>query len=232
MFGRGPSYVLPGRRPSATVKPLPDRVASVTQWVENPTGGRDRGPAAIARAWVEVLVRPRRFFRAAVSPGDQAPGMVFASIVAVVYVAGRFAFVPATRPALAGRPLLSMVLALALVALALAPLLLHFAAALCTLSLRPVVAERAGVSETVQVVAYASAPCVFAAIPFPAIRLACALYGSGLLVVGLAVVHETTLLRAALAAAVPALLVFGYAFGGLFAFEALTGIAVTGSAGA
>ncbi|MFB6169790.1 MAG: YIP1 family protein [Haloarculaceae archaeon] len=204
----------------------------MTQWVENPTGGRDRGPAAIARAWAEVLVRPRRFFTAAVAPGDQAPGMVFASLVAVVYVGARFALVPATRPDLAGRPVLSMVLALALVALALAPLALHFAAALCTLALRFVVADRAGVSETVQVIAYASAPCVFAAVPHPAVRLACALYASGLLVVGLAVVHRTSLARAALAGVLPALLVFGYGFGGVFAFEALSGVVVTGSAGA
>lgn len=205
-------------------------MSGVTQWVENPAGGRDRGPAAVARAWVEVLIRPRRFFAAGVAPGDQAPGMVFASVVATVYVAGRFAFVPASRPLVAGRPALSLVLALALVALALAPLALHLAAAITTLTLRPLVAERAGVGETVQVIAYASAPCVFAALPFPAVRLAAALYGYALLTVGLAVVHETSLARAALAGLLPGLLVFGYAFGGLYALEALAGVELVGRA--
>ena len=50
----------------------------MTTWVENPTGGRDRGPRNLVRAWIEVLVRPQQFFRNGVAPGDQAPGLVFA----------------------------------------------------------------------------------------------------------------------------------------------------------
>ena len=86
------------------------------------------------------------------------------------------------------------------------------------------VRDRAGVSETVQVVAYATAPAVVAGLPYPEVRILATLYGAALLVVGLATVHGTTLGRAAVAGAIPATLVFGYAFGGLFALEAVTGL--------
>jgi len=196
----------------------------VTQWVQNPAGGRARGPTGVARAWVEVLVRPRRFFRNGVAPGDQAPGLTFAVAVTVAYVGTRYALVPGAAPVFGGRPLLSAALALAAAALVVAPLVLHLVAALQTLVLAATVPARGGVSETVQVVAYATAPCALAGLPFAPLRLACALYGAGLLVVGIGVVHEASLPRAALAAALPALVVFGYAFGGIFAAEAVFGV--------
>jgi hypothetical protein len=194
---------------------------AVTQWVENPTGGRDRGPIALARAWVEVLVRPRRFFATGVAPGDQAPGLAFVMTVVAIEEATRFALVPGSYPVIGGRPVASALLALLLAVGFIAPLALHLAAAIETLALVPVASERAGVSETVQVIAYASAPCVFAGIPIPALRVVCALYGTALLVVGTSEVHDVGLGRAALAAAVPGLFVFGYAFRGLAAVTTL-----------
>ncbi|PSQ39591.1 hypothetical protein BRD13_02695, partial [Halobacteriales archaeon SW_5_70_135] len=56
----------------------------MTQWVEEPSGGRDRGPVALVRAWAEVLARPFRFFETGVAPDDQAPGLVFAAAVVLV----------------------------------------------------------------------------------------------------------------------------------------------------
>lgn len=196
----------------------------MTTWVENPEGGRARGPLGLARAWVEVLTRPRRFFRNGVAPADQAPGLVFAIAVTLAHVALRGALVPDFFPVYGGRPALSAVFTFVVAGLLVAPVLLHLTAAIQTLLLRPFVPERAGVSETVQVVAYAAAPGVFAAVPIPGVRLVAALYGATLLVVGLAVVHDTSPARAAAAAAIPALLVFGYAFGGLPAFETLAGV--------
>jgi hypothetical protein len=196
----------------------------VTTWVENPEGGRARGPVGLARAWVEILVRPRRFFENGVAPGDQAPGLVFGIAVTLVHVALRGALTPGFFPVYQGRPLLSALFAFVVAGLLVAPVLLHLTAALQTVLLRPFVPERAGVSETVQVVAYAAAPGVFAALPVPGIRLAAALYGATLLVVGLTVVHDTSVPRAAAASVVPALLVFGYAFGGVPAFETLAGV--------
>lgn len=193
----------------------------MTTWVQHPEGGRERGPRGIARAWVEALVRPRRFFRNGVAPGDQAPGLVFAVTVAVAYVCGLFAFVPERLPSLGGGPAVSAFLGLAVVALLVAPAVLHLTAALQTVLLILLVRDRAGVSETVQVIAYATAPCVFAGVPVPAVRVACAAYGAGLLVLGIAEVHETPLPRAAVAAAVPAALLFGYGFGGFDAVDAL-----------
>ena len=193
----------------------------MTTWVENPTGGRDRGPRGLARAWIEVLVRPRQFFHNGVAPGDQAPGLVFAVAVAVVYTVGLFAFVPARIPSFALGPGVSAAIALALVAVVIAPATLHLTAALQTVVLILTVPDRAGVSETVQVVAYAAAPCVIAGVPVPAVRAGCALYAGALLVVGLRAVHGTTTTRAVLAGSIPGTLLFGTAFGGIDAGTAL-----------
>jgi hypothetical protein len=193
----------------------------VTQWVENPTGGRDRGLIALARAWLEVLVRPRRFFRTGVAPGDQAPGLAFTGAVVLAFEATRFALVPGSYPVVAGRPVVSAALWLIVAIAFVAPLALHLTAAIQTLVLIPLAAERAGVSETVQVIAYATAPCVFAGLPIPVLRVACALYGAAVLVVGTAEVHDIDYGRAAIAAALPGILVFGYAFRGFGAAAAL-----------
>jgi hypothetical protein len=193
----------------------------VTTWVDTPGEGRERGPVGLGRAWVDVLVHPRTFFREGVVPGDQAPGLVFAVVVAVVFVASRFLLVPSSVPAIEGGPLLSAALALLAVGLLVAPATLHLTAAIQTLLLVALVDDRAGVSETVQTIAYATAPCLFAGVPIPELRGVCALYGAFLLVVGLAEVHGTTLARAAVAGAVPASLVFGYAFGGFGAIVAV-----------
>jgi hypothetical protein len=88
----------------------------------------------------------------------------------------------------------------------------------------PFTDERAGVSETVQVIAYAGAPCVFAGLPFPEVRLAAAAYAAVLLVVGMGEVHDLSLPAAAALSALPSALVFGYAFRGFASFSELTGL--------
>jgi hypothetical protein len=200
----------------------------MTQWIEDSTGGRDRGPVALVRAWFEVLTRPRRFFERGVAPGDQAPGLVFASVVVLVEEASRFAVVDlASRGVLSTGPFpypligdlgpLESLLALLAVVVFVAPAMLHLTAALQTLLLAPFAPDRGGVSQTVQVIAYATAPCVLAGLPFPELRVACALWGSALYVVGTSVIHDLSLPKATLLGAVPALLVFGYAFRGVAA---------------
>ncbi|MFB6096242.1 MAG: YIP1 family protein [Haloferacaceae archaeon] len=201
----------------------------MTTWIEEPHGGRDRGPRALVRAWVEVLVRPRRFFRNGVAPGDQAPGLTFAVAVALAVLLERLALDPGSLPRLGAGPVLSAVLLVLLVGLVLAPAALHLTAAVQTLVLMAVVPERGGISQTVQVVAYASAPCALAGIPVPGLRLVCAAYGAVLLAVGLAAVHDASLPRAAVAGAVPAAALFGYGFGGFAAGEAvLTALGLLG----
>ncbi|WP_436932385.1 YIP1 family protein [Halosimplex halobium] len=196
----------------------------MTQWVENPTGGRDRGAVALARAWAEVLIRPRRLFRSGVAPGDQAPGLVFAGAVVLVEELTRVATGAAAYPVLSGRPTLSTVLFLALAVVLVAPAALHLTAALQTLILIAAAPDRAGVSETVQVIAYAAAPCVFAGLPYPGVRVAATAYASVLLAVGVSDVHSVSLPKAAALTAVPAALVFGYGFRGFAALSELTGL--------
>jgi len=199
-------------------------VLAVTQWVENPTGGRDRGAAALARAWAEVLVRPRRLFRSGVAPGDQAPGLVFAGAVVLVEELTRVATGAAAYPVLSGQPVLSTLLFLALAVVLVAPASLHLTAALQTLVLIAAAPNRAGVSETVQVIAYAAAPCVFAGLPYPVVRVAATAYATVLLAVGVSDVHDVPLAKAAVLTAVPAALVFGYGFRGFAALSELTGL--------
>ena len=207
--------------------------ADVTQWVETPGGGRDRGPFEVIRAWVEVLVRPRRFFRNGVAPGDQAPGLVFAVTVVLCHVGARLALEPSPIPNVDGRPTELLVFAFLVAALILAPLALHLAAALQTLVFVALGAvglagERGGVSQTVQVIAYSTAPCALSGAPVPALRAIAAGYGFVLLVVGLAVVHDLSPAVALVAALVPGAFVFAYAFGGVFALEALLGTNLVG----
>ncbi|WP_246982994.1 YIP1 family protein [Halorientalis marina] len=193
----------------------------MTQWVENPTGGRDRGPVAILRAWAEVLVRPRRFFRGGVAPGDQAPGLVFAAVVVLVEELTRLALVGGIYPTVGGQPAASTALFLALAVVLVMPATLHLTAALQTLILMATAPDRGGVSETVQVLAYATAPCVIVGVPVPAVRFVGALYGVVLLVVGTSVVHGTSVPKTVPLVAVPAAIVFGYGFRGFGAGAAL-----------
>ena len=169
----------------------------MTQWVENPTGGRDRGPAALVRAWVEILRRPRRFFRTGVAPGDQAPGLVFASMVVLVEEASRFAVVhlaerglvstgPFDYPALAGFSPGVAVLVLLAIIMFVTPATVHLTAAVQTLLLVPTAPDRGGISETVQVLCYAMAPCLFAGLPSPEVRVVVAAWGAALYVLGTA----------------------------------------------
>ena len=206
----------------------------MTQWVESTSGGRERGPIALVRAWAEMLRRPRQFFRAGIAPGDQAPGLVFASMVVLFEEASRFLVVE-----LAGRGLLSTgpfaypaigeftpgvaVLALLGIIVFVTPATVHLTAALQTLLLVPVAPERGGVSETVQVMCYAMAPCVLAGLPSPELRILVTAWGAALYIVGTAVVHELDAARATLVGAVPAAIVFGYGFRGFAAVEALVG---------
>jgi len=191
-------------------------------WLDE-AGGRPRGPLGIVQAWAAVMIHPRRFFRAAVVPGDQAPGLLFAMAVVAVEEATRFALVgPGTAyPVLGGRPVLSGVLWLGIAVLFVAPAALHLVAAIQTLILVPFVEDRGGVSETVQVIGYATAPCIVAGVPVPELRAVACIWGALLLVVGVSEVHGPWFEPAAFLAAIPAALVFGYGFRGFDAIATL-----------
>jgi hypothetical protein len=138
--------------------------------------------------------------------------------MAVTYALGLAVLDPGRFPA-AG--VLRAAVVVLLVAVLVAPAVLHLLAALQTLCLMVTVRDRAGVSETVQVLAYATAPCPLAAAPIPELTVASCLYGGALLVAGLVTVHRTTAGRALLAAALPGTLLVGYGFGGVDALTSL-----------
>ncbi|WP_058365132.1 YIP1 family protein [Haloparvum sedimenti] len=207
----------------------------MTTWIEDPQGGRARGPRALVRAWAEVLVRPRRFFRNGVGPGDQAPALTFAVVVALAHAAGWMAADPNAVPGITESTAVSVLIALLATGVLAAPVGLHLTAAVATVSTiaasverraRPPegadagtlarlgvgLRERGGVSETVQVVAYASAPFALAGPPVPALRLAAGVYATGLLLVGLRTVHGTTWPRTLVAGLPAALVGYGVAY--------------------
>lgn len=193
----------------------------MTQWVEDVDGGRSRGPRGLLRAWVEVLVRPRAFFDHGVAPGDQAPGLVFAVAVVLVAALSRVALGVDAYPVIAGRPLVSAAFWPVAIAVLAAPVALHLSAAVQTILLAAVVDERAGVSETVQVIAYAAAPMALAGVPVPVVQVAVTAWAIALYVLGIAIVHDVSVPRATVVALVPAVLVFAYGFGTVGALETL-----------
>lgn len=195
----------------------------MTRWVEATAGGRERGPAGLAKAWLEVLLWPHRFFRNGIETGDQAPGLTFVMAVVAIEEASRFLLVADAVPSAAGGRVSSGAVALTAAVLIVAPASLHLLSALQTVLLLISVSDRGGVSETVQVLGYATAPCVLAGIPVPALRVAVAGYGAGLYLVGLAIVHEISVPKAVALGAIPAAIAFGYGFRGFLAARTLLG---------
>lgn len=193
----------------------------MTSWYDDPEGGRARGPRALARAWIETLVRPRRLFVNGVSRGDQAPALTFAVAVAAVFTLGWIVADPQAVPGIVGSvPVSAVILLLVVIAMA-APVGLHLTAAVATVSVILASVEvdgglslrdRGGVSETVQVVAYASSPMALAGPPIPALRIACGLYAAALLLIGFRTVHGTTAVRTLIAGVPPAVLGYGVGY--------------------
>lgn len=177
----------------------------------------------MARAWAEVVGRPRTFFQYNVAPGDQGPGITFLAAVVLLEEAIRIAVVPDAYPVFGGQPLFSAVVWLLVAAVLVAPIGTHLVAALQTLLLVPAAPDRAGVSETVQVICYASAPCLLVGLPDPWLRSALVCYGAAVYLVGIAVVHDLGPVRATLVGGLPAGLVFGLGFRG---FDALWTVAL------
>ena len=186
----------------------------------DPAAGPPTGPVSLARTWLTVLAHPRAFFRASVLERRQEAGLAFGMAVVAVEESVRLAAGGAV-PVLGEQALLSAVLWLGVAVLVVAPVALHLVAALQTLALVPFAPDRGGVSETVQVLGYATAPCALAGLPLPAVRVVVAAWGAWLLAVGVREVHGVPPGRAAALSAVPSALVFGYGFRGFDALLAL-----------
>jgi hypothetical protein len=186
----------------------------VTQWVENPELGRERGPVALARAWTEVLLQPATFFREKIAPGDQAPGLTFAATVVFFAEAVRLATTPDAYPVVADQPAASAILWLLAIMVLVTPAGIHLTAALQTVVLIMGTNDRAGVSETVQVICYSLAPLAFLGVPSVWVKTAVVLWAGGLFVYGIATVHGVRPARALVLAGAPALMLVGYGLGG------------------
>lgn len=189
----------------------------MTRWIEPPVG-RPRGPTGLARAWLTVLVHPRQFFRESVLAGEQAPGLLFAMGVVAISEASRI-LLGGSTPVDVGPPTLAAVVWLGVAVLLVTPAALHLIAALQTVLLIPFASDRGGVSETVQVLGYATAPCVAAGVPIPKLQALAVVWGFVLLATGVSEVHRVRFEPAAALSAIPAALVFGYGFRGFAALE-------------
>jgi len=186
----------------------------VTQWAERTDRGRERGPVAVGRAWLDVLTRPQRFFARKIAPGDQAPGLTFAAIVVFVAEAVRIATVADGYPVVADQPAASAALWLLAIVVLVVPAGIHLTAALQTVVLVAVTDDRAGVSETVQVICYSLAPLVALGVPNAYVQALVVCWSGSLLIVGTAVVHKLPVPKAIAAVSLPGVLLLGYGFGG------------------
>lgn len=183
-------------------------------------GAEDHLATELARSWLRVLVSPRRFFRERVVPRDQAPGLLFAMSVVLIVQCSRAATGAAVGPGTPGSTAAEAFWIVAAV-LFVTPAALHVLAAIQTVLLIPVAPDRGGISETVQVLAYAAAPCALAGVPSVELRALVGLYAAALLTIGVSEVHRVRVGRSFLVAAVPAFLGYGLGFR---TFDAITAL--------
>lgn len=188
--------------------------------VADRVGIGDHLPVELARSWLRVLVSPRRFFRERVVSRDQATGLLFAMSVVLIVQSSRAAFGVAVGP---GNPssMAAQAFWIAVAVLFVTPAALHLLAALQTVLLIPLAPDRGGISETVQLLAYATAPCALAGAPVVEVRALAGLYAGVLLTIGLSEVHRLALGRSVLVGALPAFLGYGLGFR---TFDAITAL--------
>lgn len=163
--------------------------------------------------WITALLAPWLCFRTYVLDRDQTRAIGFAAVVTVVWLLAGVLAGTVSYPVLGGMPAASLLLWLVLLSLVAVPIGIHLLSFVATLILVATVSERAPVSATVQVVAFAMAPAVFLSIPVVEVQAIVGVYGALLLIYGLRVVHETSFWRALLAGAIPAYLLYALGFG-------------------
>lgn len=180
---------------------------------------RSTAPAAVGivartvRLWGETLLTPWRVFPGGIRPGEQLPAVIFTVLVTGAWVAVRVAVDPGAVPVLGDAPVVSMLIWAALLAVVVAPVAVHVMAAVATVVLIAIASDRAGVSETVQTVAFAMAPAPVLATGVAELQVLATIYGTFLVMYGLSAVHRVSPERALLAGAVPAYVLFVVGFG-------------------
>lgn len=166
-----------------------------------------------ALLWGTAMVAPWKCARTYIVDRDQTRAIGFVMVMISVWLGLGAVLNTASWPVIGGLSSVSFLIWLALLAVFVAPIAVHVLAFIATVVLVATVHDRAPVSETVQVIAFAMAPVVFFAIPVVEVQAAAAVYATALLVIGLRTVHRTSVWRAFLAAVIPAYLLFGVGFG-------------------
>lgn len=163
--------------------------------------------------WLDVTFRPWVGFTRHVQPRDQSRGVIFAIAVVAAWVALSAAYGTFDYHVIGDLRLLSLVLWITLLLAVVTPVAIHLLGAVVTLMLVFLAPHRRGVSETVQVIAFAMAPIVFVAVPNTTVQAVSGLYASVVLIVGLTVVHRLPFERGVVIGALPAYVLFLYGFG-------------------
>lgn len=178
-------------------------------------------PHWLIGTWIAVVGRPDRFFRQSIRRGDQSGALLFVAAIVLTTIVFRLGFGTLTLPTIGTSPLLSTLLWIGVLIVLVTPLLLHLLAAVQTVILIALAPNRAGISETVQILAYAAAPCVFTGFDHIGLTLLASGYALVLVVYGTTVVHDCGWLRATIAGGIPAVVALGVGFGGFAALEAI-----------
>ena len=192
-----------------------------TRWIERSGENELPSPEGLARAWVGLIVRPRQFFREGIEPGRHLPALAFAMLVVAVSETLRLALVTDAHPVFEGLVLPSALLWLAVAVLVVTPVVLALVTAVQTLLLKPFVEDPGDPTETAQIVAYATAPCVLAGAPIPELTALVAIWGTILLAIGVSEIHGPWFEPALALSAIPSAIVFGFGFRGFSAVETL-----------
>ena len=173
--------------------------------------------------WLEVVVRPRRFFRRTVQANDQAPAVYHIILLGAATAALRLSVGPTEMTGMGGSTVLGTLVWIVVTAIFIAPVGLHLAAAVATVMLMMTAPDRAGISMTVQVWAYAATPVVLTGVGSPPLTVAALALGAGLTVIGTAEVHALSPIRGLVATALPVGIVYGVGLGGFAAIARLLG---------
>ena len=193
----------------------------VTGWIERSGNGDLPSPEGLARAWVGLITRPRQFFREDVEPDRHLPALAFAMLVVAISETLRLALVPDAHPVFGGLAVPSALLWLVAVVLVVTPIVLALVTAVQTLLVKAFVDDPGDPTETAQIVAYATAPCVLAGVPIPEVTALVVIWGTVLLAIGVSEVHGPWFEPALALSAIPSAIVFGFGFRGIGAVETL-----------
>ena len=162
--------------------------------------------------WIVIMFFPWRGFTHRIRPRDQSLGIVFAMLMVGLWAVISLLMGTFSHPVIGGISWLSALIWMSLLVIVVVPVAIHLLAAVATVILIILAPRRQGVSETVQVIAFATAPVPFLGIDLIGVQAVAALYGVGLMWYGMRVVHRMSLERALLVVALPAYILFAMGF--------------------